>query len=209
LAHLKSIDRFHADAAAGRLPPVCIVDPDFDHDSEENPQNINDGVTFAKQIINSVLRSPCWKNTVLIWFYDEHDGYRDHVPPPKAPVPDSTIGTSVLDLAGPIRSIWRRLAPDTIATLEALDGDSDRRYDRLGFRVPAVIVSPFSKPGSVVSDVFDHTSALRLIEDIWNLPSLTARDKYAIPPITALDLTSTALSDGPAIADTLGLPPSR
>jgi phospholipase C len=207
LAHLRSIEDFHADAAAGRLPPVCVVDPDFDHNSEENPQDISKGVMFASQVINSVLRSPCWKNTVLIWCYDEHGGYRDHVPPPAARAPDDTIGKSLIDLPRPIRSIWRRLAPDAIATLEALDGDSERKYDRLGFRVPAVIVSSFSKPGSVVSDVFDHTSALRLIEDTWNLPSLTERDKHATSPIIALDFASTALADGPAIADALGLPP--
>jgi hypothetical protein len=60
-----------------------------------------------------------------------------------------------------------------------------------------------------VSEVFDHTSALQLIEDTWNLPSLTERDKHATSPIIALDFASTALADGPAIADTLGLPPRR
>ena len=62
------------------------------------------------------------------------------------------------------------------------------RYDRYGFRVPAVIVSPYARPGYVTSQVFDHTSVLKLIESKWNLPPLTARDAAAAAPLDALDL---------------------
>jgi phospholipase C len=57
-----------------------------------------------------------------------------------------------------------------------------------GFRVPAVIVSPYARPDCVVSDVLDHTSVLKLIEEKRNLPSLTRRDAEAKSPIGALDL---------------------
>jgi phospholipase C len=63
-------------------------------------------------------------------------------------------------------------------------------YDRLGFRVPAVIVSPYAKPGYVTSTVYDHTSILKLIERTWNLPPLTRRDAKANDPLDALDLQS-------------------
>jgi phospholipase C len=66
--------------------------------------------------------------------------------------------------------------------------DGSRSYDRLGFRVPAVIVSPYARPGFVDSTVYDHTSVLRLIEDKWNLPPLTRRDAAATAPLAALDL---------------------
>ncbi len=62
------------------------------------------------------------------------------------------------------------------------------RYDRYGFRVPAVIVSPYARAGYVCSTVLDHTSVLRLIEEKWNLPVLTARDAGANTPLDALDL---------------------
>jgi phospholipase C len=62
------------------------------------------------------------------------------------------------------------------------------RYDRYGFRVPAVIVSPYARPGYVCSETFDHTSALKLVEEKWNLPALTARDAAARAPLAALDL---------------------
>ena len=44
-------------------------------------------------------------------------------------------------------------------------------YDTHGFRVPAVIVSPYARPDCVLSDIFDHTSVLKLIEEKWNLPA--------------------------------------
>jgi phospholipase C len=61
-------------------------------------------------------------------------------------------------------------------------------YDTYGFRVPAVIVSPYARPGCVLSEVFDHTSVLKLVEEKWNLPALTRRDAAASSPIGALDL---------------------
>jgi phospholipase C len=64
-----------------------------------------------------------------------------------------------------------------------------RRYDRYGFRVPAVLVSPYARPDYVCSEVLDHTSVLKLVEQKWNLPPLTARDAAAISPLSALDLT--------------------
>jgi len=63
------------------------------------------------------------------------------------------------------------------------------RYDRYGFRVPAVIVSPYARPGYVCSETFDHTSVLKLVEEKWNLPALTARDAAAQAPLDTLDLT--------------------
>jgi phospholipase C len=63
------------------------------------------------------------------------------------------------------------------------------RYDTYGFRVPAVIVSPYARPDCVISEVFDHTSVLKLVEEKWNLPPLTRRDAAAISPLSALDLS--------------------
>ena len=190
LGHLRSHDQFFTDAANGTLPPVSLVDPDFTAFSEENPQDIAKGEQFAARVINAVMHGPAWRDTLLIWFYDEHGGYYDHVPPPAAVEPDDKPGRSLLDSPAWVTAVLRRIAPTKMAAIEAIDGDSDRRYNRLGFRVPAVIVSPYAKPGAVISDVFDHPSALRLIEDKWNLPSLTARDAAANSPLVAVDLAA-------------------
>ena len=64
------------------------------------------------------------------------------------------------------------------------------RYDQYGVRVPAVIVSPYARPDCVLSDVFDHTSVLKLVEEKWNLPALTKRDAAALSPIGALDFSA-------------------
>jgi phospholipase C len=76
---------------------------------------------------------------------------------------------------------------DYVARVEKLDA-GPRRYDQYGFRVPAVIVSPYARPDYVCTQVLDHTSVLKLVEQKWNLPPLTARDAAAAAPLDALDL---------------------
>src|SRR5580693_6160841 len=80
--HLRTEQQFFADADAGSLPDVSIVDPDFGEFSEENPQDIARGESFAAEVINRVMHGPAWPHTLLIWLYDEHGGYYDRVPPP-------------------------------------------------------------------------------------------------------------------------------
>ena len=82
------MEDFWAAARSGTLPSVSIVDPDFKYGSEENPQDIAAGERFASQVINAVMAGPGWPRTLLIWLYDEHGGYYDHVPPPPAVAPD-------------------------------------------------------------------------------------------------------------------------
>jgi phospholipase C len=112
------------------------------------------------------LKSPAWPRTILIFTYDEHGGYYDHVPPPEAFAPDDT-------------------PPDP-----ALTDGYDTGYTRLGFRVPTVILSPYAKKNYVSHVVHDHTSVLRLIETKWNLEALTYRDANASNLLDSLDFWS-------------------
>ena len=154
------MERFVKDAETGALPAVSIVDPDFRQNSEENPQDIQLGEAFAARMINAVMHGAGWAHTLLIWVYDEHGGYYDHVPPPAAPEPDD-----------------RRA-----------EGGGPWKFDRYGFRVPAVIVSPHARRDYVSHQVHDHTSILKLIETKWNLPPLTRRDAAADNLLDAIDL---------------------
>lgn len=163
LAH---IDQFYADAAAGTLPSFCLVEEDFTHQSEENPQDVQFGDQFMAKVVNAVMSGPDWPTTMLIWTYDEHGGYYDHVPPPVAVPPD--------DIA-PI------LKP----------GDPPGGFDRFGFRVPSGVVSPYARREFVSHTVYDHTSILRTVEEKWNLPALTRRDANAHSLFDMVDLTST------------------
>lgn len=185
--HLRTTRRFFADAAAGTLPSVSIVDPDFGAYSEENPQDISRGESFAAAVINAVMRGPGWESTLLLWCYDEHGGYYDHVPPPPAQAPDDIPARNWQPARPWARGLLGALAPGSL-TRPANAGDGPPSYDRYGFRIPAVIVSPYARPGYVLSDVLDHTSVLKLIEEKWNLPPLTRRDAAAVSPLRALDL---------------------
>jgi phospholipase C len=158
------LPQFFADAAAGNLPGYSVVEPNFSHQSEENPQNVQNGQYFAFQVIDAVMKSPNWPETLLIWTYDEHGGYYDHVPPPRAIRPDD-------------------IAPNVAAT----DTYGDL-YSWYGFRVPAVVVSPWAKKSYVSHVQHSHTSILRLLETKWNLPALSNRDANSSNLLDTLDL---------------------
>ena len=197
--HAPPLADFFKAAAQGTLPAVSFVDPDYGSFSEENPQDIRLGEGFASEVINSVMRGPGWPGTLLIWLYDEHGGYYDHVAPPVAVAPDDVLGSSL-----PERFPFLRRLPFLRRYVAQYDmSDSGpRTYDHYGFRVPAVIVSPYAKRDFVMDTVFDHTSILKLIERKWNLPSLTLRDHAAVAPLEALDFNSPpAFLDPPTLSD--------
>ncbi len=165
LKGVTKIDQFYVDAAAGNLPSYCLVEPDYNHSSEEDPQDIQFGDQFMGKVVNAVMSSPNWPKTMLIWTYDEHGGYYDHVPPPAAIPPDD---------------IPPDLAP----------GDPPGTFDQYGFRVPAGVVSPYARKDFVSHTVYDHTSILKTVEEKWNLPALTRRDANAAGLFDMVDLRS-------------------
>jgi phospholipase C len=188
IRHLGTTQQFFTAAAAGTLPAVSIVDPDFGAYSEENPQDISRGESFAAAVVNAVLHGPAWESTLLLWIYDEHGGYYDHVPPPEAVPPDDVRAHNwQLSMPAWLRAPLNPLLRKSMANLENADA-GPATYDRYGFRIPAVIASPYARPDFVLSDVLDHTSVLKLIQEKWNLPPLTHRDAAAVSPLGALDL---------------------
>jgi phospholipase C len=173
------IAQFFADAKTGNLPGFAIIDPDFGHSSGENPQNIVRADVFAASIVQAVMESPAWPRTLLVWTFDEGGGYYDHVPPPAA------------------------VAPDDIPPLQLPWYDGFARY---GFRVPAVVVSPWSRADHVTSVVHDHTSILAMAERKWNLPAMTKRDATAADLSDFLDLNQPAFAKPPSLTPPLAGP---
>jgi phospholipase C len=176
------IDQFYKDARRGKLPAVSFVDPHFEIESQENPQDIQFGERVIAKVVRAVMESPNWEKTVLFFTYDEHGGYYDHVPPPKAIKPDST--------------------PPLLKP-----GDTPGAFDRYGFRVPLVVVSPFAKPNYVSHQVQDLTSILRFIERKWNIGALTFRDANAADMTDYLDFSKAAFRDPPRLAAAPGIGP--
>ncbi len=147
---------FLSNAASGNLPAVSYVDPiytvlDDGTGNDDHPHaDIRRGDAFLAETFHAVASGPKWKNTVFIVNFDENGGFFEHVAPPRAAAPNN------------------------------VDPDIVKGKTLLGPRVPTVIASPFTRgnPTSprVVHTVFDHTSALKLIEWRWGLSPLTARD---------------------------------
>jgi len=160
---LAKIDQFYVDAAAGTLPAFSLVEPDYGHQSEENPQDVQFGDQFMEKVVSAVLSGPNWPTTMLIWTYDEHGGYYDHVPPPAA------------------------IPPDDVAPV-LKPGDPPGGFDRYGFRVPSGVVSPYAREDFVSHTTYDHTSILKTVEEKWNLPALTRRDANANSLFDMVDL---------------------
>ena len=120
-SRLTPVGDFFSDAAAGTLPGFSLVEANYGTQSEEDPQNVASGEQFAAKVINAVMHGPGWKNTLLIWAFDEHGGYYDHVVPPPAIAPDN-------------------IPPDVHG------GPAYSGFRQYGFRVPCAVISPWARP---------------------------------------------------------------
>ena len=181
--HLTNISNFFSDCANGTLPSVSIVDPDFDKASGENAEDVQHHDAFLHDVVTAVTKGKHWDRTLLLYTYDEHGGYYDHVVPPAAALPDN----SAVRLPVKPGDLWQGDASYT-------------SFAQLGYRVPTGVVSPYAKAGYVSSTVFDHTSIMKMIEKKWNLPPFTPRDAAANDPWEMVDLESAPAFLDPSVA---------
>jgi phospholipase C len=137
--------QFLKDCEKGSLPDYSFVEPNYnDHDTDSGEELANDqhpdhhvqaGELFIAQAYNAIKQNAdLWAKTALLIVYDEHGGIFDHVPPPPCTQDQFTAS-----------------ANDTGTGMEF-------KFDRLGVRVPAILVSPWIPKGTVVDRVFDHAS---------------------------------------------------
>lgn len=170
--NIVGFEHFLHDANAGQLPNYAFVEPNFFHNpltgklqsDMHPPSDIEPGDAFIARVFNAIVTSPQWeKNEVLLIItYDEHGGCYDHVEPPTNAVPpDSKKGEFGFD------------------------------FKRFGVRVPAIIVSPFVKAGSVFhakpgATPYDHTSILATLRKLYpKLPPFSKREGAA-PDLDAI-----------------------
>ena len=174
---MRDYQLFKADCLAGTLPNLAFVDPSFNGETQglsndSHPHgDVRAGEALIAEVYHAVRSSPNWSRTILVINFDEWGGFFDHVVPPR--VIDNHVDPS----PGP--------HPD---------------YRQLGFRVPNIVVSPFSPKGLVVSGgaPFEHTSVLKMLEWRWGLAPLTQRDANARNLAEMLDF-SLARTDQPAV----------
>lgn len=154
-------------ANAGQLPKYSFVEPSFFHipttkkrrSDMHPPYDILPADELVSQVHNAVVSSPQWQDgaILLIVTFDEHGGCYDHVPPPANATPPGDGKTQ--------------------------PGQPAFGFDRFGVRVPAIVVSPFVRKGSVFrasgSTPYDHTSILATIERRFGIAALSKRDAAA------------------------------
>jgi phospholipase C len=156
------------DMQNGTLPQVAFIEPagyvGLDEHSPTadtiNSTSVQGGAAYVASIVNTLMSSPSWKDSVFILSHDEPGGFYDHVPPQPAVPPDSI-----------------QYPTDILSTDICANNPSPVcGFFVTGFRVPLIVISPFTKPNYVSHTVMDYTAMLKLIETRFNLPSLTARD---------------------------------
>jgi phospholipase C len=153
------LQAFKDDIARGALPQVSYIAAPEAYCEHGDPSSPIQGGWYMEQVLNALTERPdIWQHTVLIVNYDENDGFFDHAVHPAAPSynPDGSFA-----------------GKSTLSTQEEYAG---RFVVGLGARVPATIVSPWSRGGWVNSQVFDHTSIIRFLERCSGVeePSISA-----------------------------------
>ena len=158
---------FVSDIASGQLPAVSWMLPPAGYDEHpSSPPAL--GEWFTSQVLSALMANPeVWSKTVLFHMYDENDGFFDHVPPPSAPpgtagefLPQRSLPADAKGIKGPVG---------------------------MGFRVPMLVLSPFSRGGHIASGVFDHTSQLRFLEERFGVraPNISAWRRRHAGDLTA------------------------
>ena len=178
--HVFPISQYYADAKAGTLPQVTYIEPQYlggpNTEGDEHPvANIQVGQRFVYGVVKALEDSPNWGDSAMFLTYDEHGGFYDHVPSPKAPIPDSIP---------PMRQ----------------PGDVQAKFNHYGVRVPVIVISPWAKPHFVSHTINDHTSILKFIEARFSLPTLTARDAAANDMTEFFNFSSPTFATPPKLA---------
>ena len=179
-------DDFVRDVANDALPSVSWVIAAVGQD-EHPPSPPAVGMAFVHRLLSILVSNPkVWAKTALFVTYDENDGFFDHVTPPTPPpgTPDEYVTVDPLPahakgIAGPIG---------------------------LGFRVPMLVLSPFSRGGLVCSDVFDHTSQMRFLETRFGVraPNISAWRRSVTGDLTSAVLGGPADRSVPTLPATPG-----
>jgi phospholipase C len=178
--NIAPISQYFTDLANGTLPQVAQIEPAYDAGFDEHPSNtdaspnnIQRGATYVSSLINGLMTSTSWNNSAFILTYDEFGGLYDHVSPQPAISPD---GIAPVDLL-----------PEDVCT--GVTGPTCN-FVYTGYRIPLIVISPYTKKNYVSHNVADLTAILKFIETRFNVPALTARDAAQIDMTEFFDFTN-------------------
>lgn len=153
------LHQFRKEVNEGTLPTVSwIVAPE---NFSDHPGAAWYGAWYLSEVMDILTKNPeVWKKTILVLTYDENDGYFDHLPPFVAPHPDKKdTGFTTEGIPTGVEYVMANKTQQS-------SNQKDMRESPigLGYRVPLVIASPWTRGGYVNSEVFDHTSSLQFLE---------------------------------------------
>lgn len=151
--------QFRKDVETKQLPVVSwLIAPEHFSDHPGSPWY---GAWYISEVLNILTQNPeTWKKTIFIINYDENDGYFDHVLPFAPPVNPS----QPVDMNGADGVEYVNRAQEYMSTRNLRDYEKIEGTIGLGYRVPMIIASPWTKGGFVNSEVSDHTSVLKFLE---------------------------------------------
>jgi phospholipase C len=196
-AHVVSLKDYFTDVANGTLPSVSFIEAGYFSGKDEHTSNINPalgkaspesvqvGAKAVEQIINALMASPSWKDSIFLFGFDEGGGAFDHAPPVAVPSPDG-------------------IKPRDLIAGKDVPGD----FTMTGTRIPNMVISPFSKKNFVSHTPMDYTAFLKLIETRFGLPPLTQRDA-SMPDMTEFFDFSTATGPWGTPPDPTTIPVQR
>ena len=167
--NIAPIAQYFTDVQNGTLPQVALIEPASNSGLDEHPTenngpggvNIQAGAAYVSSLINALMKSSSWSSSVFILTWDENGGFFDHVPPRPMPNPDG---------------IAPKLVPPDVCTTNTGPQTGTCNFQTTGWRVPVIVISPFSKKNFVDHTTADYTAWLKLVETRFGLPALTARD---------------------------------
>ncbi|GLJ30364.1 hypothetical protein SUGI_0600800 [Cryptomeria japonica] len=196
LRKLKYIPKFHhyglkfkRHARKGKLPNLTVIEPRyfdlklFPANDDHPAHDLANGQKLVKEVYETLRQSPQWNETLFVLTYDEHGGFYDHVPTPvrNVPSPDGIVG--------PHPHFFK--------------------FDRLGVRVPTIMISPWITKGTVVhrpsgpfpSSEYEHSSIPATVRKMFNLSSnfLTYRDAWAGTFESVINVKGTPRTDCPVV----------
>jgi phospholipase C len=164
------MQQYFDDLKNGTLPEVAFIASKAGLDEHPGPANmdktqpingfgtkVQHGAAYVSNIINSLMQSSSWKDSVFIWSFDEWGGTYDHVGPMKAVPPDDR-------------------PPRFQTNPDGSNAQTPGDFSYTGFRIPMMVISPYTKKGYVSNTPMDSTAILKLIEERFDLPALTRRD---------------------------------